>query len=132
MALLEDIGGYIDTNTSLTLGTDLFLGLLPETPSNCVSIFENSGVAPLFTQGSAGLPVLEKPQLQFIVRDASYSNGRSVAETLYRLLTQVFNQTINSNLYLRIEAISVPSVMDRDQTKRVLFTCNFDVVRVTP
>lgn len=132
MALLEDIGGYIDTNTSLTLGTNLFLGLLPETPSNCVAIFEESGVSGLYTQGTSNLPRLERPQLQFIVRNESYSTGRSVAEDVYRVLIQVANRTINSNLYLRIEATGAPAVMDRDLTKRVLFTCNFDVVRQTP
>lgn len=132
MGMLEDIGGYVDTNTSLTLGTDLFLGVLPDAPSNCVALFENGGVSGLYTLGTDNLPKLERPQLQFIVRNASYATGRNLAETLYRLITQITNQTINGNLYLRIEAVSVPDVMDRDQSKRVLFTCNFDVVRDTP
>jgi hypothetical protein len=132
MGMLDDIGAYVDTNTSLTLGTNLFLGLLPESPGNCVALFEESGVSGLYTQGSTNLPQLERPQLQLIVRNDSYATGRSLADTVYRVLTQITNQTINSNLYLRIEATSNPAVMDRDKTKRVLFTCNFDVVRKTP
>ena len=130
MGMLEDIGGYIDAQTTLTLGTDLFLGLIPDTPSNCVSVFENGGVAPDFTMGTNNLPQLERPELQFIVRNSSYSAGRIIADTLYRTITQISNQTINSVRYLRLQPISNPSVMDRDANRRVLFTCNFYVVRV--
>lgn len=132
MGMLEDIGTYLDTNSALTLGSDLFLGLIPDTPGNCVALFENSGVTPDFTLGANNLPELERPELQAIVRNQSYSTGRALADTVYRVLTQIANQTISSTLYLRIQAISTPSVMDRDDNKRVLFTTNFYVVRAMP
>lgn len=132
MGMLEDLGGYLDTQTALTLGTDLFLGLLPDTPSNCVAMLENSGVGPDFTMGSNNLPKLERPEIQVIVRNSSYATGRSLADTIYRALTQIANQSINSNTYLRVQAIATPSVMDRDANRRVLFTTNFYVIRVTP
>lgn len=132
MGMLDDLGAYLDTNSSLTLGTDLFLGVLPETPSNCVALFENGGVSPDFTLGTNNLPILERPELQFIVRNSSYSTGNDLSDTIYRIFTQVANQTINSVKYLRIQAISNPSVMDRDSNRRVLFTANFHVIRVTP
>ena len=40
MAFLPEIGTYLAanvTNVSLTLGTNLFLGRLPETPDTCVA-----------------------------------------------------------------------------------------------
>jgi hypothetical protein len=132
MGMLDDLGAYLDTNSALTLGTDLFLGILPETPSNCVALFENSGVSPDFTLGANNLPILERPELQVIVRNASYSTGNTLADTIYRVFTQITNQSINSVNYLRIQAIANPSVMDRDSNRRVLFTTNFRVIRVTP
>lgn len=132
MGMLEDLGGYVDTGTALTLGTDLFLGILPETPTNCVALLENGGTSGMYTQGSNNLPELERPEIQFIVRHASYATGRALADTVYRRLTQIANQTINSVLYLRVEAISSPDVMDRDAERRILFTCNFYVIRKTP
>jgi len=129
MAMLDDIGTYIAANTSLTLGTDLFLGLMPDDPGNVVAIYENGGATPVSTMGGASLPVMERPELQVIVRNATYATGRSTAETLYQLLTQVAGQTLTSTLYHRIEAISAPAVFDRDQNRRVLFTTNFTVLK---
>lgn len=133
MGMLEDLGGYLDTQSaSLTLGTNLFLGLIPETVSNCVAIYENSGIAPEFTLGNDNLPVIERPELQVIVRDSSYATGRALADSCYRILTQIANQTINSVRYLRVQAIATPTVMDRDENRRVLFSTNFYVFRITP
>lgn len=132
MALLDDIGGYVNDNTAFTLGTDLFLSLLPESPDNGVVLIENTGVAPIFTQGSTNLPKLERPEIQVLVRHTSYATGRANAETVYRLLTQVTNATINGNLYQRIEAIASPALMERDVNRRVIFTTNFNVIRALP
>ena len=133
MALLEDLGGYLDTNlASVTLGTNLFYSLMPETIANCVTIYENAGAPPNFTMGSNGLPQLERPQLQFLLRNTAYATGRALAEDIYRVFTAITNQTINGNLYLRVEALSVPAVLERDSNNRILFTCNFDVIRKLP
>jgi hypothetical protein len=133
MTTLEDLGGYLDTQLAgLTLGTNFFYSLLPETVDNCVALYENSGAPPNFTMGSNNLPKLERPQVQALIRNTSYTTGRDLAENVYRALTQVSNQTINSNSYLRVEALGVPSVIERDTNRRVLFSVNFDVVRITP
>ena len=133
MGVLEDLGGYLDAQTaSLTAGTNLFYGLLPDTPNVCVSLYENAGASPVSTMGSDNLPKLERPQLQVFVRHTSYSTGRDLADTVYRILTQIANATINSNSYLRVEAISSFSDLQRDDNRRVLFVSNFDVVRITP
>ena len=130
-SILVDLGGYIDSNfASLTLGTNLFYGMLPESPDNCVALFENSGIAPVFTQGSNNAIKIERPQLQFLVRNTSYETGSALANSLYLFLTEVANQSINSTQYLRVIAISSPSVIERDSNKRVLFTCNFDIQRL--
>jgi len=130
MALLDDLGTYVDTNTSLTLGTDLFLSLMPDTPDNVVALYESTGgVVPVSTMGSTNLPQIERPELQVIVRNTSYSTGRTLANTLWELLTAVSNTTIESTLYHRIESTSSPFVFDRDDSRRVLFSCNFNVMK---
>lgn len=129
MALLDDMGTYVAANTSLTLGTDLYLSLLPDTPDNVVGLFENTGVVPISAMGSANLPKIERPELQFIVRNTSYATGRTLANELWELLTSVSNATIESTLYHRIEATSSPFVFERDNSRRVLFSCNFNVMK---
>ena len=133
MSLLEDLGGYLDTQlATVTLGTNLFYSLMPENVSNCVTLYENSGAPPNFTMGSNNLPTLERPQLQFLLRNSSYSDGRTLADSIYRVLTAISNTTINTRLYLRVEAVSNPALLERDANRRSIFTCNFDVIRVTP
>lgn len=131
MSVLEDLGGYLDAElATLTIGTNLFFSLIPETVANVVALYENSGAPPNFTMGSVNLPTMERPQVQALVRNTSYSAGRTMAESVYRTLTAVANQTINGNQYLRVEAVSMPSLLERDASKRVVFTINFDVVRL--
>lgn len=130
MAMLDDFGSYVNTNTSFTLGTDLYLSLMPESPDNVVVLIENSGTAPVFTLGSTNTPQMERPELQVIVRNTSYATGRSNSETLYRLLTQITNTTIGSTLYHRVEAVAAPALYDRDSSRRSLFTCNFNIIKV--
>ena len=130
-SLLVDIGGYIDSNfASLTLSTNFFYGFLPELPDNCVAIYENGGVAPIFTQGTVNTPAIERPQLQFLVRNTSYETGMALANSLYLFITAIANQTINGTRYLRVVAISNPSVIERDMNKRIVFSCNFDVQKL--
>jgi len=129
MALLDDMGTYVGSNTALTLGTDLYLSLLPDSPDNVVALFENTGIVPVSTLGSTNLPQIERPELQFIVRNTSYATGRTLANTLWELLTSVSNSTIEGTLYHRIEATSSPFVFERDQSRRVLFSCNFNVMK---
>ena len=131
MALLADIGGYLDSQSALvTLGTNFFYSTLPESPDNCVALAEEGGVSPVFTQGSVNTPKIERPQLQLLVRNTSYETGMTNAETLYLILTAITNQTINGTQYLRIVAMGKPALIERDKNKRVLFSCNFDVMRL--
>jgi hypothetical protein len=133
MTLLSDLGGYLDTqSSSITLGTNFFYSTIPESPDNCVALIEDSGVSPVFTQGNSGLPVIERPQVQILVRHTSYETGRALIEDLYRILTQVANQSISGTTYLRVAAISTPTMIERDSNRRCVFTCNFDVQRLTP
>lgn len=133
MSLLSDLGSYLDTQSaSITLGTNFFYSTIPESPDNCVALIEESGVSPVFTQGSSGLPVIERPQVQILVRNTSYENGQALIENLYRILTQVTNQSINGNTYLRVSAIASPAMINRDNNRRCIFTCNFEVQRLTP
>ena len=37
--ILEAIGDYLVTNSYGTLGTNIFLGTLPETPDACVAVY---------------------------------------------------------------------------------------------
>lgn len=133
MALLDDMGIKVAAiSGDYTLGTNLFLSVMPETPDVCTVLIENGGTKGAYTLGGDGLPDWENQSLQFIHRNTDYSTGRTASDLIYRTLTAITNETINSDFYLRVEALGVPQMFQRDDTRRILFTCNFDVMRQTP
>ena len=68
--VLEAVGTIIDTNSAtLTLGTNLFLGKMPESPDLCVAVYEYAGTQPLATFGATAIEV-DRPSVQVVVRVA--------------------------------------------------------------
>ena len=65
MALLPDVGAYLAAaGLSLTVGTNLFYGRLPDTPDKCVAIYETGGAAPVDTMSDNTEPIVVQPRLQ--------------------------------------------------------------------
>ena len=134
MALLTDVGPYLAAATvstaDLTLGTNLFLGREPASPDTGVPLDETGGAAPADTFGGDTAPSLENPGLQVRSRSAAYSTAQSLAVDVWSLLAKVINETLTSTKYLKISPVQSPFALDRDDQDRMIFVCNFDVVKV--
>ena len=134
MALLTDVGTYLAAATvstaDLTLGTNLFLGREPASPDTCVTLYEPGGAAPDDPVGGNTAPSLENPGLQVRSRAAAYSTAQSLAVDVWALLAKVINETLTSTTYLKISPVQSPFALDRDDQDRMIFVCNFDVVKV--
>jgi hypothetical protein len=123
MAMLEDIGTYMQINSLGTVGTDLFLGLMPDEPDNCTALFEYAGSPPdLHWQG-------EYPGLQVRVRNSSYQAGRAVIESIYDLLHGIFDTDLSGTKYLLIKAQGSPEVLKRDHNNRIEWFNNFAIIK---
>lgn len=123
MMLLEDIGNYLQANGVGTIGADIFLGQLPASPDNVVAVFEYAGEPPdLHWQG-------EYPGLQILVRNKSYLAGRSKIEQARNVLHGMAETAINNHRYLLIRANQSPAFLQRDENNRVIFVCNFRVIK---
>ena len=62
--ILEAVGAHIDANNAtLTLGTNLTYGFMPETPDLCVAVYEYQGIPPMATFGSQGFEI-DRPSIQ--------------------------------------------------------------------
>ena len=102
--ILESVGDYLQNTSSAfgahasqgTLGTNIFLGTLPETPDACVAIYENAGSSPTFTMGNGGIRI-DYPMLQIIARASreDYPTARDKADTIRILLASVLEQTVS-------------------------------------
>ena len=130
MSVLADVGAYVDSQmATLTLGTNLFLGRLPDTPDKCVGLFEYGGGSPINTLGSDAMPTMELPRLQVLARDVAYSDARSLAISVWAVIEGILNETLNGTLYQRVSAVQSVFPLERDSVQRVIFAQNFQVFK---
>lgn len=129
MTFLEAVGDYLQAQSQGTLGTDLFLGRMPDSPDACVCLFEYSGSLPEMTFGSSGIAI-DRPQLQVMTRAGrdDYPTARDKAVTLRNLLTAITNTTLGAFSVLRIEASGSVNPLGPDEKDRPLVSVNFNVM----
>ena len=121
--MLKEIGTYLQSQGIGTLGADLFLGLMPDQPDNCIVLFEYAGSPPdLHWNG-------EYPGLQVRVRNKSYAAARTKIEGIYELLHGLHNQILSGTRYLLIKARGSPEVLKRDNNNRVELFVNFEIIK---
>ena len=134
MAVLSDLGTFLDTATiatvDLVIGTNLFLGRLPQTPDSCVALYETPGVGPGDHFGTAA-PALESPGIQVRVRAADYATAQSLAVDVWKSLTTIANQSLSGTRYLRFAASQSPFSLERDDRDRAVFAFNGLAVKAT-
>jgi hypothetical protein len=119
MTLLTDIANYIDAQTTLTKGTDLFIGTLPANIDNCVGIFQSGGIEP-----TTYLDII-KPTLQVLVRNTNYETAQTTSYTIYNLLHQIYCPAVGTTEIYTVFALQEPTDIGEDETGRAVFTCNY-------
>lgn len=121
--LLDDIASHLQSQGIGTVGTNIFKGLLPDQPDNCIALFEYAGSPPdLHWEG-------EYPGLQVRVRNKSYSAGREKIGSVVSKLHGLCEQTINSTRYLLLKANQSPGGLGRDANGRNEWVVNFTVIK---
>jgi hypothetical protein len=126
--VLEALGTYIDTNRGdLTIGTNLFLSKMPDTPDVCVCIYENQGNGPLMTFGATAIQ-LDRPSVQISVRAArdDYATARDLAQALRTLVAGIVNVTSSGVVVLRVEPTGSFYSLSVDQLERPRVVFNLD------
>ena len=121
--MLKEIGTYLQSQGIGTLGTDLFLGLMPDQPDNCIALFEYAG-APLALHWNG-----EYPGLQVRVRGTSYAAARTKIGEVAKKLHGLHEQTLSGTRYLLIKARGSPEVLKRDANNRVELFVNFEIIK---
>jgi len=128
MALLDDLGTYLASQVgTLTLGTNLYLGRMPDEPDTCVALYEYGGDAPVNVMGGDSMPPVEQPRIQILTRASGYSSARTLALECWTAVEAVLNESLSGTLYHRVSANQSPFPLERDSRDRVLFAQNFRV-----
>jgi len=128
VSVIDETGTYLAakvTNVTLTLGTNLLLGRLPDDPDTCVALHETGGTFPIDTMSNNTGPVIEQPTVQTLIRASGYSTGRALAKDVFDQMNLVTNEDLSSTRYERIEAIQSPFPILRDSQDRAVFSINF-------
>lgn len=121
--MLNEIGTYLQSQEIGTLGANLFLGLMPDQPDNCIALFEYAGSPPdLHWEG-------EYPGLQVRVRNKSYAMARAKIEQIRDLLHGLHDKKLSGTRYLLIKARGSPEVLKRDNNNRVELFVNFEIIK---
>ena len=121
--MLTEISAYLATQDIGTVGTDIFLGLMPDQPDNCVALYEYAGSPPdLHWNG-------EYPGLQVRVRNKSYAAARTKIGEVMEKLHGLHEQTLSGTRYLLIKARGSPEVLKRDNNNRVELFVNFEIIK---
>ncbi len=121
--MLREIGAYLATKSIGTVGTDIFLGLMPDQPDNCIALFEYAGSPPdLHWEG-------EYPGLQVRVRNKGYAAARTKIGEVMDKLHGLHEQTLSGTRYLLIKARGSPEVLKRDANNRVELFVNFEIIK---
>ena len=121
--MLKEIGTYLQSQGIGTLGADIFLGLMPDQPDNCIALFEYAGSPPdLHWNG-------EYSGLQVRVRDKSYPAGRAKIEQIARVLHGLHETVLGGTRYLLVKARGSPEVLKRDANNRVELFVNFEIIK---
>jgi hypothetical protein len=121
--VLREIGAYLATKSIGTVGTDIFLGLMPDQPDDCIALYEYAGSPPdLHWNG-------EYPGLQVRVRNKSYAAGRTKISEVMAALHGLHEQTLSDTRYLLIKARGSPEILKRDNNNRVELFVNFEIIK---
>jgi hypothetical protein len=127
--MLESLAARLQSASVAVPGTNLFIGIMPETPDVCVALYEYAGAAPLEVFRDMG-ETLERPSVQVIVRSSrnDYPTARTLIKNVRDTLTNITDETINGVRFLRVNQISAINAVGTDANDRPEFTLSLQVV----
>jgi hypothetical protein len=121
MTVAIDIAVYLALNgfgTTDAPTPTIFTGYLPDTPDDCIAVYDTSG-RPSEFHG------IDQPNFQIVVRDSSYSSAATTIQSIQDLLQFTTNTTINGTFYLNISNLQSPFSTGRDEKGRIEFKQNY-------
>jgi len=133
--ILDELARHLQDNGIGTVGTNIFKSYSPNKPDSLLIIYETGGERPQDTFGSTNVAAWENPRIQIISRSTEYQFARNKAESAFRVLIGIANQTIKASsldsgsFYLRVNAIQSPFRLGIDENSRNLVACNFAVMK---
>lgn len=127
--ILEALADKLTTASVATVGTNLFLGMMPDSPDLCVALYEYAGAPPLEVLRDNDA-TLERPGIQVLVRAGrnDYPIARDLTNTIRNTLTGITDEEISGVRFLRVSALSAVNATGTDEKDRPQFTLSMQAV----
>lgn len=127
--ILEALADRLTSASVATVGTNLFLGMMPDSPDLCVALFEYAGAPPLEVLRDNDA-TLERPGIQVLVRAGrnDYPIARDLTNTIRNTLTGITDEEISGVRFLRVSALSAVNSTGTDEKDRPQFTLSMQAV----
>jgi hypothetical protein len=123
MSVLEALADRLNSASVAVTATNLFIGLMPDTPDACVAIYEYAGAPPMevFRSNDA---TLEQPSIQVMTRAGrnDYPTARALIESVRDTLTAITDETISGVRFLRVTNQSAINALGTDDKDRPEFS----------
>jgi len=126
--VLDDLAAILAGAALGTLGTDLFLARLPDTPDSATCIREYGGSGPEYLYLGTE-PTQEFVRCQIECRDPDYSAARLRIERCARTLGAVRERVVNGTHYHRITPLGPPVPLGEDESQRSRVVCSFETAK---
>lgn len=114
MSLERDFASYLQDQGVGTVGTDIFVNQLPDTPANCIAVYATGGI-----NIEKEVPVSDDT-IQVIVRNKDNSTCTTKAEAVYTACKRKSNiNLVGGGVYvLFMNPVAKPQRIGRDEAKR--------------
>jgi hypothetical protein len=126
--LIEEVGNLIANSGHGTLGVDIFLYQMPDTPDTCIALREYGGGEPSYSHTYVD-PSYEVPRFQMLARAPAIPDARLLAHQVWVTLQSVRNVTLDGTFYLRLQPLQSPFMIERDNNDRWVAGANFEAMK---
>ncbi|MGE3510707.1 MAG: minor capsid protein [Vicinamibacterales bacterium] len=129
MSFMTDIADLLVYAGAGIKGTSIFVGRMPDSPDECVSVMPYQGLPPMYVQERSG-PAYQRPSFQVLIRGARDSTlaTEARAAAIHDYLAAVSNQSVNGTFYLAIRPNAPAFPLTRDGNDRDLWVVNAQAV----
>ena len=110
---------------------NVYVDLMPATPSECICIYDVAGRSPDFTFDGTKF---RKPSIQVVVRSYTYDNGYSILQDVIESIENLEGATEGGYQFLVVEQTSDVFSWDFADEKNRTYKCfsvnfNFEIVK---
>lgn len=114
MSASSELAEYLEDETTLVVGTDLFVDKQPAGVVNSARLVQYPGRTPEHRMDGTNAVRFTFPNLQFRVRNTDDATAFTIAEAAAVALGKVANQTIEGTFYRSVNLINQPGLIERD------------------